>query len=401
MRIGFDDEDLRFQEEVRQWVAENYPAETRERIARNPHAHGTREDHVRWQQALYRKGWLVPHWPVEYGGKDWTPHRLYLFRAVLAECDVPDLPGSGVELLGPVLLRFATPQQKARYLEDLLSARTWWTQGFSEPGAGSDLAALQTRAERRGDRYVVNGSKIWTTNAHRADRMFALVRTSRGERKQQGISFLLLDMRAPGVEVRPIITLDEAAAGEHEVNEVFFHDVEVPLEDCLGAEGSGWDCAKYLLEFERARPVVLAAALRRRLRDVGALVRRLPPQGVSPSALAWQHRLAQLVVEAEALAWTELRLHAQLSQGASPGWTGSLLKTRETECDQRLEELILEMSGVAGLASLQPHELEGGDAPVEIRGSGSRYFNSRKRSIYGGTNEIQRNIIAKYALGLP
>lgn len=401
MRNAFAPEDILFQREVREWIAAHYPDSVRAKIARSPHGRADREDHVRWQQALYEKGWLVPYWPTEYGGKGWSNDRLYLFQVVMAEENVPDLPGSGVELLAPVLLRFGTPAQKAKYLDDLLAARTWWTQGFSEPNAGSDLASLQTRADRNGDHYVVNGSKIWTTNAHRADMMFALVRTSRGKRKQEGISFLLINMKAPGVTVRPILTLDEAPPGYHEVNEVFFQDVEVPLDECLGPEGGGWECAKYLLEFERARPVVAAIGLQHKLRKFASLLQVSSNSDPAACRRSWQLQFAQLAVDIEALVWTERQLHARVNKGKSPGQSGSLIKTLETEYDQRLMQLMLEYGGLEALPLIQPFEQSRDGVSPEVTIAAAAYFNSRKRSIYAGTNEIQRNIIAKHMLGLP
>ncbi|HEY0106824.1 MAG TPA: acyl-CoA dehydrogenase family protein [Rhizomicrobium sp.] len=378
MDIRFSQADLDFAEDVRVWVRAAYPAEMRKAVAASPHGRIGRDEHVWWQRQLLAKNWLVPHWPAMWGGGDWPPARLHLFRLVLADENTPDFAGAGVELLAPVLLRHGSEAQRRRYIPNILDASHWWCQGYSEPGAGSDLAAVALRAKRSGGRYVLNGTKLWTTGAHKADHIFVLARTDAGSSGRQGLSFLLVDMRQGGVRVEPIITLDGAPSGDHEVNQVFFDDTVVPVEDLVGEEGQGWICARSALEAERttqSSPHVkrALAELRRAVGDDPALRRRA----------------VMLEIDCLALEWTELRCLA----GQPPMGAASILRCAGGRLEQLAEAALYDSDGERGMIGLDAR----GDA---VCGHGPRYLNGRKRTIYGGTVEIQRNIIAKQCLGL-
>lgn len=399
---AFSDADLAFADEVRTWVRANYPADMRAKVERSVTERIDREDHIWWQRKLYEKGWLVPHWPTAWGGQSWSITRLFLFRSVLAAEHVPDFAGAGMELLGPVLLRYATEEQKQRFLPDLLAANIWWAQGYSEPNAGSDLAALQMRADRQDDHYLVNGSKTWTSSAQKAEWIFCLVRTSKEGRKQQGISFLLIDMRSDSVEVRPIITADQTPSPYQEVNEVVFTDVKVPLDNLIGEEGQGWTYAKYQLEFERANPVT--PALKARLRDLHKFAMEQRPDGKTMWNDSSFHRdFLELEIDIRALEALELDFLEKWEKDDSPGALASLLKTKGTEDDQRIDELFVDAAGFQNIAGRAILGREKDYRPYSDTAhlAAPIYFNGRKKSIYGGTNEIQRNIIAKLVLGLP
>jgi alkylation response protein AidB-like acyl-CoA dehydrogenase len=399
---AFSDADLAFAEEVRGWVRENYPDDVRKKVEKSVTGRIEAEEHIAWQRKLYAKGWLVPHWPPEWGGQPWSVTRLFLFRSILAEESVPDYAGGGMELLGPVLLTFATEEQKQRFLPDLLQANTWWAQGYSEPNAGSDLAALQMRADRQGDHYLVNGSKTWTSSAQKADWIFCLVRTSREERKQQGISFLLIDMRTAGVEVRPIITADGTPEPYQEVNEVVFTDVKVPIENLIGEEGNGWSYAKYLLEFERALPV--CPALKGRLKSLKALAQKARPDGkVMWNAPSFHDCYLNLEIDIVALEALELDFLEKWENDDSPGALTSMLKTKGTEYCMRIDELFVDVAGYQNLAGRTLLGWDFDELPFDERShlAAPIYLNGRKKAIYAGSNEIQRNIIAKSVLGLP
>jgi alkylation response protein AidB-like acyl-CoA dehydrogenase len=378
MEFRFSQSDLDFAEGVREWVRENYPRDLRILVEASPHGRTAREHHIWWQNQLLEKRWLVPHWPLEWGGQDWSAERLHLFRVVMAEENTPDFAGAGVELLAPVLLQHGNPVQRGRYIPRILDARDWWCQGYSEPGAGSDLAAVALRAERMGDRYVLNGTKIWTTGAHKADHIFVLARTEAGSQGRRGLSFLLVDMNQSSIRVHPIRTLDGAREGDHEVNQVYFDDAEVPIADRIGEEGQGWDCAKAVLEAERTTPVSPHA--RRALAELRA---------AAGSVRALRRRAAELQIDCFALEWTELRCLA----GQPPAAAASILRCLSGMLEQEIEAALYECDGEAGHVGLDAgHIVTPGHAP--------RYFNGRKKTIYGGTVEIQRNIIAKRHLGL-
>jgi alkylation response protein AidB-like acyl-CoA dehydrogenase len=396
MNLDFSPEEIAFRDEVRRFIAENYPAETRARQEAGEEL--GREDYLAWHRILAKRGWAAPSWPVEYGGPGWTPTQKYIFGEELARAGTVIILPFGISMVGPVIQAFGTPEQKARFLPPILKGEAWWCQGYSEPGAGSDLAGLSTRAVREGDHYVVNGQKTWTTLAQFADWGFFLVRTDPAAKKQEGISFLLIDMKSPGVTVRPIITLD----GAHEVNEVWLEDVRVPVENRIYEENRGWTCAKFLLMHERAGIAAVGRSKRglERLREAAASE---VDEGVRlDQDPIFSRRLAELEIDLMALELTELRTLARESRGEGPGPESSLLKIKGTEIQQRLTELALETAGRYGAPHLAG-EPSGANAPVgpaHARGAADTYFNVRKTSIYGGSNEIQRNIIAKVVLGL-
>ena len=394
MDLDFTAEERAFRAEVRAFLEENLPDDLRRKMIERRHL--DKEDIVRWQRILNARGWATPNWPVEHGGRSWTPAQRYIFQEELALAHAPEGSPFNLNMIGPIIARFGTEAQQTRFLARIANLDDWWCQGFSEPGAGSDLAALKTRAERDGDNYVVNGQKIWTTQAQHADWMFALVRTDNTGRKQQGITFLLIDMRSPGIIVRPIETID----GEHDANEVFFDDVRVPIENRIGEEGKGWDYAKHLLGSERSG-IARIGLSKERLVQLRALERDLAERAMLTASerVRLRRALAEVEVELRALELTQLRVVAADAQGGGAGAAASILKIKGTELQQRMTELALELAGPAGLAM----PAEGANAPPEegwIEAAAPFYFNMRKVSIFGGSNEIQKNIIAKSVLGL-
>lgn len=392
----------RFRDEVRVFLDANLSDRLRAGARATPTVFAEPDIGREWQGILLAKGWLAYHWPVEHGGTGWSPMQRYIFEKECALASAPGLPVLGLKLLGPVLSAFGTPAQQARYLPRILSAEDYWCQGFSEPGSGSDLASLKTQAVRDGDRYIVNGSKIWTTHAHFADHMFCLVRTDPAVKPQAGISFLLIDMAQPGVKVRPIIGL----AGDHEVNEVFLDDVEAPVTDLVGREGQGWTIAKFLLENERGG-ACLAPALLASLAQVRADAAAEPAgyNGALIHDLPFQRDLARLDLEVQALEMTELRSLAELAHGRRPGPQTSLIKLVASSLRQEIDALAMRTYGYAGLQLTTERPLYGnaGDEPVHSKAAqvaAPAYLNSRAWTIFGGSNEVQRTIIAKTVLGL-
>lgn len=395
MDIEFTAEDNAFRAEVRQFIEENYPKD----LIGKDRAELEREDYLAWHKILYKKGWVAPSWPVEFGGTGWTVTQKYIFGEESARFGTIPPLAFGMQMLGPVIYSFGSQAQKDWVLPGILSGETWWCQGYSEPGAGSDLASLKTRAVREGDHYVVNGHKIWTTLAQYADWMFCLVRTNSDGKRQEGISFLLIDMKTPGMTVRPIITID----GGHEVNEVFLEDVRVPVENLVGEENKGWTIAKFLLGNERSGIAGVARSKKAisRLKDI-ARSETLDGQPLLNTA-DFSRKLCELEIDLTALEYTELRTLAAESKGKGPGPESSILKIKGTEIQQRITELTME--AVGNYAAPWVPKLDLGDNYLAIGPEGSHgvsqdYFNMRKTSIYGGSNEIQRNIIAKMVLGL-
>ena len=395
MDLDFLPEHAEFRKEVRDWIEANYPAETRRKQEAGEHL--GKEDILAWHRTLHNKGWLTPSWPVEYGGTGWDSVRKYIFSEELARAQTSQT-SFGLGMIGPVLYTFATPEQKAKFLPGTMNGDIWWCQGYSEPGAGSDLAGLSTRAVRDGDHYIVNGQKTWTTQGHFADWGFFLVRTDPTAKKQEGISFLLIDMKSPGIEVRPIITIE----GGHEVNDVFLDNVRVPVANLIGEENKGWTVAKYLLGHERTGIAGVARSKRgiERLRELAAAELADDAQPLIKDS-DFRRKVAELEVDLAALEYTELRSLASESSGKGPGPEASLLKVKGTEVGQRLTELTLEAAAHYGA----PYSRGMGDniGPVGPDYAGKAaptYFNMRKTSIFGGSNEIQRNIIAKAVLGL-
>ena len=403
MDMTFSDEDLAFRDEVRAFLEEAFTGDLREKVAISPTGYLDPESQRQWQQTLYEKGWAAPRWPTEYGGTGWSPAQNYLWENEMAAAGAPRPVAFGVRMCGPVIMEFGTPEQKAHYLPRILSFEDWWCQGYSEPGSGSDLASLGTRAVRNGDEYVVNGSKIWTTLAQHADWIFCLVRTSQEERRQDGISFLLIDMKTPGIAVEPVLLIDGVPAGDHEVNQVFFEDVRVPVGNRIGEEGKGWTYAKYLLEFERggSHSAQLKAAIAKVKKIAGA---ESSGGGRLIDESDFRARLAQIEIEVSGVEANELRILSALSGGKRPGPESSLLKMRGSELIQAVTEMALEAVGHGAMAN-DPDALTFGSniepiGPDYAAVVAPKYFNYRKVSIYGGTNEIQRNIIAKHILGL-
>ncbi|MBA3940605.1 MAG: pimeloyl-CoA dehydrogenase large subunit [Sphingopyxis sp.] len=397
MDMEFSPEDLAFQQEVRAFIAENYPAELRGKQDEGEEL--SKEDFLAWHKILHKKGWIAPAWPVEYGGTGWTPTQRFIWSEETARADCIRLMPFGLAMVGPVIYTFGTPEQKAYFLPRILSGEDWWCQGYSEPGSGSDLASLRTTAVRDGDDYVVNGQKTWTTLAQHADWGFFLVRTDKDAKQQEGISFLLIDMKSPGITVRPIITL----GGEHEVNEVWLEDVRVPQSQRVYEENKGWTCAKFLLAHERTG-IAGVAASKRGIEKVKQIA-RTELDGDKPllANAFFKRKVADLEVDLAALEFTELRSLAGPNAGRGPGPESSLLKIKGSEIQQRLTELTLEAVGHYGAPYFRGFGEGDNEHPIGpdyAHRAAPTYFNMRKTTIYGGSNEIQRNIIAKMVLGL-
>ena len=398
MDLTYSDADNAFRAEVRSFVAAELPAGFRHKVENGLYLE--KDDYVRWQKILYRKGWMAPAWPVEYGGTGWTPLQKHIFDEECALGAAPPVINFGVNMVAPVIIEFGTEAQKQQYLPRILSSEDWWCQGYSEPNAGSDLASLTMRAEREGDTYLVNGAKTWTTLAQHADMIFCLVRTDSSGKKQEGISFLLIDMTSPGVTVRPIVTFD----GSQEINEVFFEDVRVPAGNLIGEEGMGWTYAKFLLGHERTGIAQVARSKRQlqRLKEIS----RAEQAGGAPVAddPAFTAKIAEVEIALMALEMTELRFLSDEGAGRAPGPESSILKIRGTEIQQTLTELLVEALGYHAHPWLPEAVREGWNeepvGPDYAAPIAPRYFNWRKASIYGGSNEIQKNIIAKMVLGL-
>jgi pimeloyl-CoA dehydrogenase large subunit len=399
MDLRFTPEENAFREEVRTFLRENVPTATRQKLLEGRHL--TKEEIVEWQRILNRKGWVVPHWSKEWGGTGWTSVQKYIFDEEMQLAPAPQPLAFGTSMLGPVLIAFGTQKQKEHFLPRIRNLDDWWCQGFSEPGSGSDLASLKARAERKGDHYVVNGQKTWTTLAQYADWIFCLVRTDPAAKKQEGISFLLIDMKTPGVTVRPIVTID----GGREVNEVFFDDVKVPLENLVGEENKGWDYAKFLLGNER-HGIARVGTSKQRIRRIKELAAQVP---VGDRRLIddphFREKVAAVEVELKALEITQLRVVAadrKRDRRVSDPFA-SILKIKGSEIQQATTELLMDVVGPYALPYV-PEEDEGhNEPPIGPEWAGPvapTYFNWRKISIYGGSNEIQKNIIAKAILGL-
>jgi alkylation response protein AidB-like acyl-CoA dehydrogenase len=397
MDIEFSVHEQAFREDVRAFLRDNLPSELSERISLGKRL--SKEHQVQWMQILDRQGWLAPGWPQEYGGTGWSAVQKHIFDEECFAAGAPKVVSFGLKMVAPVIIKFGTAEQKAHFLPRILSCEDWWCQGYSEPGAGSDLSSLKTRAVREGDHYVVNGQKTWTTLAHFADWMFCLVRTDPEARQQRGISFLLIDMKTPGITVRPIITLD----GEHEVNEVFFDNVRVPVANLVGQENEGWTCAKYLLTHERTSIGGIAqnkALLSRLKRIASQEVRDGKPLIEDP---LFRAQIAEVEMQLMAAEMSNLRTLAATQNGDVPGAESSFLKIKGTEIRQAITYLISKAVGPYALPFIED-ELGYGDEPLLYTDYSSaatyQYLDARKASIYGGANEIQKNIIAKMILEL-
>jgi pimeloyl-CoA dehydrogenase large subunit len=400
MELRFTPDEIAFRDEVRDFFRTAQPPAIRRKMVLGQRL--SKDDIVTWQRILNARGWAVPHWPVQWGGTDWGPVKTYIFKEEMQLAPAPDPLSFNVSMVGPVLIAFGTEAQKQHFLPRVANLDYWFCQGFSEPGAGSDLASLRTSATRDGDHYVVNGQKIWTSRAHHADWMFGLVRTDPAAKPQRGISYLLIDMKTPGLTVRPIHTID----GEHHFNEVFFDNVRVPVENLVGEENKGWTYAKYLLGNERIGIARVGASKYRvqRAKELAAQVM----VGDRPLAETerFREKVAALEVELKALEITQMRVVAN-ARTLAPGVqdpASSVLKLKGTELQQAATEILMEVAGAHAMAQQSEH-LWGlaSDEPVGPEWAATMapdYFYTRAASIYGGSNEIQKNVIAKRILGL-
>ena len=372
MDLNYSPDELAFRDQVRDWLSKHLPAELKDK------GHYSKDELLRWHRILAKQGWVAPAWPKEWGGTGWNLVQRYIFEEELGYAGGPPLIPFGLTMCAPVLLRFGTEAQKKRFLPRIYHGEDFWCQGYSEPGSGSDLASLKTKAVRKNGSYVVNGQKIWTTLAHYADWIFCLVRTDpAAERRQEGISFLLIDMKSPGISVRPLILMD----GAHEVNEVFFDEVEVPAENRVHEEGKGWTVAKYLLGYERMNTGRIGES-KRQLAKLKEFSREKQKE------LRFRDRLSRLEIELIALEITNLRFLDRMRRtGQPPGADVSMLKIKGTEIQQGLTELAMECTD----------PLAGDEKSLGLQ---KKYLSMRKTTIYAGSNEIQRNIIAKMTLGL-
>lgn len=393
MDLRYTDEELKFRNELRHFFQTKIPKRIRDKGSAG--ASLTKEELITSQRILNTEGLAVPHWPVEWGGRDWTPIQRYIFTEEILYNAVPLPLQFNCFMVGPVIATFGSQEQKERFLKRAANLDDWWCQGFSEPGAGSDLASLKTRAVREGDYYIVNGQKTWTTLGQYADWIFCLVRTDPNVKKQAGISFILIDMKTPGITVRPIITID----GRHEVNEIFFSDVKVPAENLVGEENKGWSYAKFLLSNERSG-IARLGLTKERVSRIKRLAKTVPFHNKTMwENHAFRERLAWLEVELKALEITQMRvLSKQVAGDKAPDPASSLLKIKGTELQQASTELLIELSGPLTLAGSDAATLP--DGFDWARGTAGLYMNTRKVSIYGGSNEIQHNVIAKAILGL-
>lgn len=402
MDLAFSKEELAFREEVRAFLREHLSEHLRAGMRATPSVFVEPDIGREWQRILHEKGWLAYHWPKEYGGPGWTPVQRYIFEKECALADAPGLPVLSLKLLGPVIYTFGSDAQKADILPKILSGEHYWCQGFSEPGSGSDLASLKCRAVRQGSKYIVNGQKTWTTHAHHATHIFCLVRTDPNVKPQRGISFLLLDLNQPGIAVRPIHGL----AGDHEVNEVFFDDAETAADNLVGEEGQGWTIAKFLLENERGGSCMAPKLLA----DIHRLQRQLAREpdgshGTLAEDKAMRAALARLELEALALETTELRILSDIAKGKPAGPNTSIVKMVASSLRQKIDKTAMKACGYAGLQLETQRPLYGNEAPEALFGpealvAAPRHLNSRAWTIFGGTNEVQRNIIAKTVLSL-
>ena len=395
MDLNYTAEETAFREEVRAFLQEKLPKDLAQKVRQRKEL--TKADMEGWHATLNQKGWLAPNWPKEYGGAEWNAVQKHIFEEECARAGAPRIVPFGLSMLAPVLIKFGSQQQKDHYLPRILNGDDWWCQGYSEPGAGSDLASLKTRAVREGDHYIVNGQKTWTTLGQHANMIFCLVRTDPEVKQQEGISFLLIDMNSPGIEVRPIILLD----GVHEVNEVFFDNVKVPVENLVGEENKGWTYAKYLLTHERTG-IAGVGFSQAGLESVKRIARAESANGrpliENPHFAA---RLARAEIDLMALATSNLRIISQAAAGQAPGVESSMLKVKGTIIRQEINDLARRAVGPYAMP-FPSESVEGDNDPVGPEYAGpvaAGYFNNRKLSIFGGSNEIQRGIIAKLKMG--
>lgn len=399
MNADFTAEELEFQKEVQDFLKAEFPQDIKHKVDNGIKLE--KDDFVRWQKILHKKGWVAPNWPEEYGGTGWNATQKYIFGLEMGLYGAMEPVAFGVKMVAPVIYSYGSEEQKQRFLPDILESNVWWCQGYSEPNAGSDLASLKTTAVREGDHYVVNGTKTWNTLGQHADWIFCLVRTDSTVKKQEGISFLLIDMKTPGIKLSPIVLLD----GEPEVNEVHFDNVKVPVENLVGEENKGWTYAKVLLTHERTNiaQVPNSKLQLQKLRNLAANT----ADGFGGTLLdnpVFIRKLAEVEIQVLALEFAELRTLAAVSVGKAPGPESSILKIVGTEATQFIDELYMEVAAYHSLPHVPEQFTEGFDGEHVGQGSttasSNTYFNHRKKSIYGGSNEIQKNIISKAVLGL-
>ena len=393
MDTNFSKDDITFRDEVRKFFNDEFDSTLATNLG-DGHGDNYKESIIAWQKKLFKKGWIAPNWPKEYGGTGWTDTQKFIYEAERGLAGVPDVLPFGLKMVGPVIYTFGTQEQKDRFLPKILSSDHWWCQGYSEPGAGSDLASLTTSADYAGTNYLVNGRKIWTSLAQYADWIFCLVRTSKGARKQEGISFLLIDMSSPGITVKPIITID----GRHSLNEVLFENVSVPVENLIGEQDKGWTYAKALLAHERTNMAEVADSKRMLTELKDKASKSIGGGRCLADDQVFQKQVSDVELDLMALEYTELRALASIAEKGMPGPESSLLKIKGTEISQQLHELHLKVAahhgGAVALTEERYDEIQvGSDAR-------NRYLYGRAATIYGGSNEVQRNVIAKAVLGL-
>jgi alkylation response protein AidB-like acyl-CoA dehydrogenase len=398
MNLNYTDEDNKFRKEIKDFIKSNLSEEVLKRASNG--GKYTKDEIVNWQKALYKKGMFAANWSKDYGGCDWTPMQRYIFDQETAFANTPQIVPFGVTMVGPVIIKFGTSIQKEKYLPKILNSEHWWCQGYSEPGSGSDLASLQTKAVSEGNNYIVNGTKTWTTLAQYSDWMFCLVRTDTKSKPQEGISFLLIDMSSKGIKVEPIITLD----GSHEINTVYLEDVVVPKDNLIYEENKGWTVAKYLLSHERTSiaQVARSKSAIKKLKNIASQETYLNSPLINN--VRFRDKLTKLEMDMHALEYSELRILSDEAKGAAPGAEASFLKIRGSELQQKISELTLEAVGSFGIVKSNESNIEKTNeyfpGPEYANNVGADYLNLRKTTIYGGSNEIQKNILSKMVLGL-
>ena len=398
MNLNFSEKDLIFKQEVRDFINKNLNPNTKKKVEEGHHL--TKEDMLKWQNKLYEKGWMAPSWAKEYGGTDWTVTQRYIFDEECGAASAPSVLPFGVTMVAPVIIKYGTKEQKDFYLPKILSTEHWWCQGYSEPGSGSDLASLTTKAEKVEGGYKINGTKTWTTMAHYADMMFVLVRTNSDCKPQEGISFMLLNMKSSGVSVKPIITLD----GGHEVNMVYLEDVFVPEENLIYEINKGWTVAKYLLGHERTSNAQVSRSKKAlsKIREIAKL--NLNGELSLRDDARFMDKVTKCDIRIQALEYAELKAISNDVKGIPPGAEANMIKIRGSEIQQEITELVLEASGYYAYP-YQSNVMDTGKnepliGPSWSTTSAPKYFNTRKTTIYGGSNEIQKNILAKMVLEL-
>ena len=400
MNIEFSQDDLEFQQKVRNFISKNLSSELRNKVANGSEI--SKEEIISWQKALHKENLFAPGWKKEFGGAELSASKRYILDQELALADTPTIIPFGVTMIGPVLMHYGTPKQQSFFLPKILNSDHWWCQGYSEPGSGSDLASLKTKAILKGDKYIINGTKTWTTLAQYADWMFCLVRTSFEGKPQEGISFIMIDMKTKGITVDPIITLD----GAHEINTVYLEDVEVPRENIIFEENKGWTVAKFLLSHERTSIAAVGKSISavKKLKQIANI--ELNNEGsLLITDKRFRDRLTTLEMDLKALEFTELRILSEENKGVAPGPEASLLKIRGSEIQQRITELTMNAVGYYGisndLAKSNADRINSNQfRPDYSQNTAANYLNMRKTTIYGGSNEIQKNILSKMVLGL-